>query len=161
MSFPGKHNPYQRPNSYDILGLNKGLAATAQDIGKAYNNQKREARRIKDTQERAKRMQDLDEAKAELLRPDDRVLLDFFLLGNQVFTDLCAYYAERIAPSDESITAELLGAQGHNKKFDDLVPSPLRQIFGTIQPVTNLGFYEEPEEQKPLPILELDQVFEL
>src|SRR4051812_25663617 len=102
------YDPYLSPSPYEILGIRAGLKATARDIGAAWTQRKNEARKIKDTNERAQRIKDLDNAKARLLKPDDRVLLDFFLLGEEIFKDLCVGFGDKLTPGAID-TQEVLG----------------------------------------------------
>ena len=135
-------DPYQTPTPYDVLDIKKGIRATAKEIGKAYNKAQRRAKHIKNSEERAERMQQLDWAKEQLQRPENRVLADFFLLSDDLFADLCVSCGERLAetplPTDEAI-GPLLSAS----KYDDLVPRPLEAFLGEFHLLTDLEWFDE------------------
>src|SRR5207247_2176437 len=124
MTLNGKYNPYEQPTAYEVLGLKEGPKATLEDIARAYNEHKRKARLIKDTKERAARLVELDRARDRLLRPDDRVLLDFFLLSDDLFADLCCRYAQQLSEVDLPV-AEVIAALHGGWPYDDLVPEKL------------------------------------
>jgi len=155
MELNGKFNPYRRPTPYDILGLKDGTAATLRDIGRACNDQRKKARTIPDTAERAKRMKELDEAKAQLLRPEDRVLLDFFILGGQVFVELCCRYGQKF-PADEKLPVdEVLGPLYPPRRYDDLLPEAPEKLVGELRPL-DLEFFDEPRDPARLALTAID-----
>jgi hypothetical protein len=148
-------DPYQPPTPYDVLGIRNGLRASARDIGKAYNDAKKKARHIKDTKERAARMEELERAKEQLQRPDDRVLVDFFLLGDDVFGDLCIQWAQELG-AREIATGQLLGPLLPKQPYDDLLPRPLEQFVSDYRWLDDLKFHDEPEAAPPrVPLVEI------
>jgi hypothetical protein len=156
MSVNGKYNPYHRPTPYEVLELKQGPGATAKEIGKAVNDQKKKAKRIKDTIERAKRLEELDSAKDRLLRPDDRVLFDFFILGDQVFAEICRGFGRRIT-GDTLNTDKVVGHLYPSQKYDDLVPEVLDKVPGELKLVESPEFYTALEaERVRLPLTEID-----
>src|SRR4051795_10959017 len=90
-------DPYVKPGPYEILGIKNGARASASDVGRAFNEQTRRARSIRDTSERARKMKALQDAKAQLLKPEDRILIDFFDLGEDLFADLCTSASDKLA----------------------------------------------------------------
>ena len=75
-----EYHIYDEETPYAKLGISveKGLKATAREIGKFHRRENDKARRIKDTKERARRTAELREVRDLLIRPDDRVKSDFF-----------------------------------------------------------------------------------
>ncbi len=133
-----KYNPFARPNAYDVLGITKkALHATSKDISKGYNKEKKAARRIKDTKERAKRLEELDAAKERLQRPEDRVMIDFFQLGDDIFAELCVNFGARLA-SQNLPTDKIIGPLLPKNRYDNLIPSPLEQLLTEFAPVEGL-----------------------
>lgn len=150
------YNPYRRPTAYEVLGIENSLYATAREIGgKAYNNQKKKARLIRDTKERARRMRELEEAKNQLLRPEDRILLDFFLLGDRLFEELCDSHGRKLAEK-ELPTSELLGSLHASRRNDDLVPEAPEKAAGTFQLVDDPVFFTEPHALPRLPLIAVE-----
>ena len=49
------HDPFHRPTPYEILGVKKGVKATAKEIGKAYNKEKRGSEEEKGEEEKGRR----------------------------------------------------------------------------------------------------------
>lgn len=155
MASDGSLNPYRRPSPYEVLEVKKGPQASANDIGAAYNRARNEARRIKDTKQRAKRMQELEAAKEQLLRPDDRVLFDFFILGGEVFGDLCQSLGEKLADG-ELWTQKVTGALRATRGFDDLIPEHPQKAAGAFPLLEPLEFFDEPTDPVRLPIAAID-----
>ncbi len=147
-----KYDPYLSPSPYDVLGLRSGLKATTREIGAAYNKLKNEARKIKDTNERASRIKNLDDARSQLLKPDDRVLLDFFLLSEDIFKDLCVGYGDTLTPGTLD-TGEVLGQLSAPRRPDDLMP-PLDDLTAPQDAIEPLDLNEEYSAQPArLPLL--------
>ncbi|OHB83161.1 MAG: hypothetical protein A2V98_05750 [Planctomycetes bacterium RBG_16_64_12] len=144
----GNYDPYSRPTPYEILGVPSGLCATAREIGRAYNKEKRKARHIADLKERAARMEKLDRAKEQLQRPENRVLVDFFLLGNDLFADLCMRFGQKLTGA-EPPTQKALGALLSEHRHDDLVPRPLEQFLGEFRPVEDWEWYDDADQEQP------------
>jgi hypothetical protein len=113
-------DPYAIPTAYDILGLQSGVQATAKEIGKAYNKQKQAAKRIPDTKQRAARLEEIDRAKDQLQRPDQRVLVDFFQLSNDLFGDLASLVSGRLAQGG-LYTEKIVGRFLAPRPYDDLL----------------------------------------
>lgn len=157
MSVSDKYDPYRHPTPYDVLGLKEGLRADAKAIGKAYNKERKEAARINETAERAQRMKDLDRARDELLRPDDRVLLDFFGLSDKLFPDLCLGYTRKLAGDQPPRTAELLGGLRAERPYDDLVPGDLGALEQPFALTDGPTSYPEPRAEERLPLLEMER----
>jgi hypothetical protein len=156
MSVNRKLDPYRRPTPYEILGLKDGLSATAREIGKAYNDERRKAISIKDTAQRAQRLAELDQARDEVLRPDDKVLLDFFALSNTLFVDLCLHYSNTLTREPLPQTSDLLGGLRHERSYDDLVPADLNSFAQPFELTETPKFYQEPSETARLPLTELE-----
>lgn len=150
-----KYNPYHRPTPYDVLGLADGPAAPAREIGRVYNEQLRKARTIRDTGERSRRMDELKSARDRLLRPDDRVLLDFFLLGGDLFAALCTRYADKILNTVTVSAAEVLGKLYRVRCHDDLLPNPPESLAEEILPVEP-DYFEELREATRLSLATLE-----
>lgn len=157
MAVSDKYDPYRHPTPYDVLEIREGLRADAKEIGKAYNRQRQEARRIKDISERAQRMKDLDRARDELLRPDDRVLLDFFGLSDKLFPELCLQFGRRLASEKPLRTAEFLGGLSADRPYDDLVPADLGALEKPCGVPDQPTFYPEPRDEQRLPLMDLDR----
>jgi hypothetical protein len=136
-----QYDPYVSPTPYEVLGIEKCLKATTREIGAAYNKLKNEARKIKDTNERAQRIKDLDDARGQLLKPDDRVLLDFFLLSEDIFKDLCVGFGDALTPGTLD-TGEVLGQLSAPRRPDDLMP-PLDELTAPLDAVESLELFEE------------------
>jgi hypothetical protein len=155
MSANGKYNPYVYPTPYDVLGLKKGLKATAAEIGRSYNDAIRKARRLRDLKERTKRIKELDGAKAQLLKPEDRVLMDFFLLGNDVFVDLCQSYAQKLAGAELPV-AKIIGPLYPKRRYDDLVPEALDKVVSEFPLIETPDFHDEPRDLPRLQVAWID-----
>jgi hypothetical protein len=151
----GKYNPYQSPTPYEVLGLKQGVAATAREIGKAISDQQKKARRIKDLKERAERLKEIDEAKARLLRPDDRVQIDFFILGNRIFADLCCSFGRKLIDGELN-TSKIIGPLYPASKYDNLIPEPLEKLSGEFHLVDSPEFYDDPADRGRLPLAQVD-----
>jgi hypothetical protein len=151
-----KYDPYRKPTPYDVLGLKEGLAVNAKDIGKAYNDEKKKARLIKDTAERAQRTAALDRARDELLRPDDRVLLDFFSLSSRLFADLCLHCSGKLAGDLPPQTADLLGGLRSERAYDDLAPADLQSLEQPFQLTEAPDFHLEPHDLERLPLTDIE-----
>lgn len=132
MSDTNGFDPFERPTPYEVLGVKKGIRATAKDIGKAYNKQKREARRLSDVKERAARMEALDRAKEQLQRPENRVLVDFFHLGNDVFADLSCDLGKRLGEV-QLPTEKVVGPLLPKVRYDNLMPSTFDPFLGEFE----------------------------
>ena len=148
------YDPYRTPTPYDILGVKGGIRATAKEIGKAYNKAKKKARLIKDSKERAARMEQLDWAKEQLLRADSRVMIDFFLLSDDLFVDLAVDFGRKLAEAPIP-TKEAIGPLMPDRPYDDLVPRPLEQLLEEFRLPPALEWYDfdEPKERR-LPLHE-------
>ena len=158
-NFTGSHDPYCSPSAYDVLGIaaESTTSMTSREIGKAYNEQIKKAKRIPDTTERARRIDDLNAARDLLVRPEDRVLIDFFCLGSRMFADICQGYGRRWLARPIS-TAEILGSVTPAEKFDDLLSdvlseSALRELVELPPP----ELYEDPHaEQERWPLVHVE-----
>ena len=146
-----KFNPYHRPTSYDVLGLADGPATPTREIGRVYNDQLRKSRTIRDTGERSRRMDELKFARDRLLRPDDRVLLDFFLLGSDLFAALCTRYAREVSATPVAAT-EVLCDLYPIRRHDDLVPISPESLAEEFLRIKH-EFFEEPSETARLPLM--------
>lgn len=156
MSVNDQYDPYRKPSPYDVLGLSQGLEANAKDIGKAYNDEKLKAsRNIKDTGERARRIADLDKAKKQLLKPDDRVLLDFFGLSGHIFVELCEHVALRLAAAPPTPTSDLLGISRTERPFDDLLPADLATLEEAFATTEAPEFFLDPVVAERLGLAEI------
>ncbi len=150
------HDPFHRPSPYDVLEIQNGLKASAKDIGRAYNKLKRKARQLKDVKERAARMEALDLAKEQLQRPENRVLIDFFLLGEDLFADLCNAFGDQLSERDPP-TNKALGKLMRGGRHDDLLPHPLDQFRGEIELPDVIEWYDDADsEDGPLVIEMVD-----
>jgi hypothetical protein len=150
------YDPYQTPTPYDVLGVKKGVRATAKEIGKAYNKSLRKARHLKDSEQRAAKMAELEWAKERLQRPEDRVLVDFFILADDLFADLCVSCGDRLAAAPLP-TQEAIGPLLSSQKYDDLVPRPLKQFLGEFQLVDDLAWFDDDDAENPqLPLCVVD-----
>lgn len=150
MESDAKFNPYHRPSSYDVLGLADGPATPTREIGRVYNDQLRKSRTIRDTGERSRRMEELKLARDQLLRPDDRVLLDFFMVGGDLFNALCTRYAREVSATPVA-AGEVLRELFPTRRHDDLLPltpDALTEEFLSVE----VQFFEEPGEAARLPL---------
>ncbi len=134
-------DPYQEPTAYEMLNIKKGIYATSKEIGKAYNKAQGRAKHIKSSEERAERMAQLEWAKEQLQRPENRVLVDFFLLGDDLFADLCVRCGERLAATPLP-TGQVLGELFSANKYDDLVPRPLKAFCREFRLLNDLEWFE-------------------
>lgn len=151
-----EYDPFHRPSPYDVLELKQGTKASAKEIGRAYNNLKKKARRIKDLKERAARMEALDRAKEQLQRPENRVLFDFFMLGGDLFTDLCDSLGARLAKKDLPTERALRGLLQVGQ-YDDLLPRPLDQFQKDFDIEQEVQWFSKPyDEEESLTILSMD-----
>jgi hypothetical protein len=144
MTLNSQYNPYERPSPYEVLGLREGRGTSVEDVGRAYNEQKRKARLIKDTKERAARQAELDRARDRLLRPDDRVLVDFFALGDDLLPELCCRYAEQMR-HEGLPAAELIAGLHEGRPHDDLVPEDPDEAAGELPPLGAPAFHNHPD----------------
>lgn len=151
-----EYDPFHRPSPYDILEIKNGLKASAKEIGQAYNKLKRKARQLKDVKERAARMEALDRAKEQLQRPENRVLIDFFMLGDDLFADLCDRLGERLSRR-EIPTRKALGKLLSGGRFDDLLPHPLDQFTREFELIEDAQWFDEPyADDEPLEITTIE-----
>lgn len=135
-------DPFHSPTPYAVLEIENGLQASAKDIGRAYNTLKRKARSISDVKARAARVEALDRAKEQLQRPENRVLIDFFLLGDALFADLCRALAARLATREMPVRTALRKVI-RGGRYDDLLPRPLEQFEREFELPGNVHWYEE------------------
>lgn len=150
------YDPFQHPTSYEILGVKKGIKATAKEIGKAYNKEKRAVRRISNVKERAARLEALDRAKDQLQRPEDRVLVDFFVLGEDLFGNLATDFSQKLA-TVELPTDKIIGPLMPKQSYDSLVPKSLKHFLSEFQLVEDPEWHDDIDsEQSRLPIAEFD-----
>jgi hypothetical protein len=151
---PEQVDPFGDSTPYDVLGIDKGPSATGRDVTRAYTEAKRKARRISDVKQRAARMKELDRAKEQLQRPGDRVLVDFFMLSEDTFGDLCIRVAKSMTelqmPTDE-VLGPLL-----SKRYDDLLPASREQFRREFHLLENMEFFDAADlEEARLPIVTL------
>jgi len=142
------YDPYETPTPYETLGLKTGIHATAKEIGKSFNKATRKARHIKDSRERAARIQQLEWAKEQLQRPENRVMVDFFLLSDDLFVDLCVTYGQRLAAA-RLPTQEAIGPLMSKNKYDDLVPKSLDQFLGEFRLLKDLEWFDDDDAKSP------------
>ena len=137
--------PFDEQTPYEVIGMNvdEGVAATAREIGHAAKKVKRKAQRLKDTKERARRMEAIDAQKDCLIRPDDRVMVDFFLIGRNVLGDVCNRIGDQIRKEDVP-TQELIGAFYPHRKYDELIPRSLDQFESNFLETGPQTFQDEP-----------------
>lgn len=156
MSVEAPYDPFRVPSPYEVIGVNKPLRASAKEIGKAYNKERRAARSIADLKERAARMEALDEAKEQLQRPENRVLVDFFLLGEDVFADLCVAVSGRLAEYPIP-TGKVLGSILGKRRYDDLIPANSEKLLGDVPSIGEVPFVDQIKsvDRQPLVVIEL------
>ena len=151
---------YPTPSPYEMLGLDPDEAATTTtaEIVKAHKALVNKAKRgIKDPSERARRMDELNSARDLVLRPDDRVMIDFFALSKNPIAEICCSFAKRWT-SEPLSTQEVLGA-AINSVVDDLISDALAERSATpLHALTPPKLLEEPRaksERLPLAHVEL------
>ena len=121
-------NPFSKPNAYDLLELRNGPKTTTVEIGRAYTRHMKRARQIKDFEKRTHRMQQLDLARDQLQKPDDRVLLDFFCEDNQCYDSLAGQIVEQLAR--QPIPAvDVLSEFRDDADPEELMPPSSRVLF--------------------------------
>jgi hypothetical protein len=151
--------PFDGKTPYDVLGMEveEGVRAAARQIGKVANKTQRKAKRIKDTKERAKAIEDIEEAKDRLIRPDDRVMVDFFLVSRDVVGDVCKRFGEELVRGTVD-TESIIGSYSPRQKYDDLVPAPLVQFQGEFDDTSVGNSYDAPRDDReaPLPLVPND-----
>lgn len=150
-------DPFQRPTPYEILGMTNsaGLKSSGREIGRAHGKAKRAARRIKDTSEKAKRNEEIDQARDLLIRPDDRVLVDFFLLGENVVGDICLSVGRRLEKTPLP-TKEVMGSLYPKKRYDDLVPDNLQRFETPLKELSIPEVQESLGAHERIPLISVE-----
>lgn len=83
------------------------------------------------------------------------MLVDFFLLGDDLFAELCLHYGQKLAAA-ELPTQKAIGPLLSKHEYDDLIPRPLDQL-GDFHMVEDLPSYDEIEgERSRLRLIEME-----
>ena len=158
--FPPEYvNPYKQPGLYDTVGVDsrQGVTLGERRIGLRINEEERKAKRLKSIPDKQARLDAVRIAKEILREPGARVLVDFFVIPDDVVGDVCREWAERLTRGPLP-THEVIASFFPKKRFDDLVPEDLGQFVSDVHAVPPRPIFDIDggiEGALPLAVVEL------
>lgn len=149
-------NPFKTPTPYDVLGMDiaTGLMASAREIGRAHSKEMKKARKLRDTKDKARRNEELDGVRDLLVRPDDRVLVDFFLLSDRVIGDICLTLGRKMTAGALPVEP-VLGSLNSDRRYDDLIPEKPARFEAPLSDVELPEFRSSLAANQRVPLTEI------